>query len=394
MTITVTQLGNFLKALVDSEVLLLDLNVEGEISTFRQSGEVAFFVLKDSGAQIDCFYYNPPRLDITDGQKVVVSGKPNYYLRGGKLSFAVKKIEKKDEKGESYKQFMLLKERLEKEGIFDPLKKKPIVSGGRKLGVVTSAGGAVIHDILTVSRRRNPSVDIILYGAKVQGVGSAESIVRGIKYLDNTDVDNIIIGRGGGSDEDLSVFNDERVIYAVAACKKPTVSAVGHETDFTLCDFAADARAATPSQAAELCTSDIRGALDDLSVRLGSCLRHGQNIVAQRKTYVLSATKIMMSRVKNLLDGATADVSASSEKLVNIMGKRVFDADKTLGLAAVRLDESNPAKILSKGYSVTVKDGKNVRSARQLREGDDIKIIFGDGQADAKVYRSEVKNEF
>ena len=199
MTITVTQLGNFLKALVDSEVLLLDLNVEGEISGFRRNDEVAFFILKDSGAQIDCFCYNPPEINLTDGEKVVVSGKPNYYIKGGKLSFAVKKITPKDEKGEKFKQLMLLKERLEKEGLFDPLKKKPIVTNSGKIGVVTSAEGAVIHDILTVAARRNPTVDITLYHCKVQGLAGEDTIVRGIKYLENTDVDNIIIGRGGGS---------------------------------------------------------------------------------------------------------------------------------------------------------------------------------------------------
>lgn len=394
MTITVTQLGNFLKALVDSEVLLLDLNVEGEISGFRRNDEVAFFILKDSGAQIDCFCYNPPEISLTDGEKVVVSGKPNYYIKGGKLSFAVKKITPKDEKGEKFKQLMLLKERLEKEGLFDPLKKKPIVTNSGKIGVVTSAEGAVIHDILTVAARRNPTVDITLYHCKVQGFAGEDTIVRGIKYLENTDVDNIIIGRGGGSSEDLSVFNSEKVVYAVAGCKKPTISAVGHETDVTLCDFAADRRAATPSQAAELCTADIRGALAEASAGLRIALLHAGSRVAREAESLFDAERLMLTMAENRCSRAEAKLSAMLAALCGGVDRRLAAADSALGLAAVNLDENNPAKILSKGYSVTLKDGRAVSSVKTLASGDKISIVFGDGTANAAIVDTEVKNEF
>ncbi len=357
MTITVTQLGNFLKALVDSETVLFDLNVEGEISGFRRNGEVAFFVLKDAGAQIDCFFYNPPSISLIDGQKAIVSGKPNYYIKGGKLSFAVKKITPKDERGEKYKELMLLKERLEKEGLFDPLKKKPIVADSAKIGVVTSAEGAAIHDILTVASRRNPAVDVLLYHCKVQGSGSEASIVRGIKYLEN----------------------------------KPTISAVGHETDITLCDLAADKRAATPSQAAEICTADVRGKLLFIENRLKALLLHRQNYVEQKSAAIDSKEKLLLTISSRIYSSAEAWLKALYSSLAVSAEKRLAAADSALRLAAVRLDENNPAKILSKGYTVTLKKGATISSVKALKAGDEISVVFSDGLAHAAVTETEVK---
>jgi len=368
MTISVTQLGNFLKGLLDSEVLLYDLKVEGEISNYRQSSEVVFFALKDQNAQIDCFCYNPPKTRLCDGQQVVVSGRPNFYVKGGKLSFHVTKIEQKDGLGDKFKQFLLLKEKLENLGYFNPLRKKPINTNCKKIGVISSSEGAVIQDILNVARRRNPAVDIILYDSRVQGTNSEQTIIRGLKYFEKTDVDNVIIARGGGSSEDLSSFNTEVLVYAITECKKPVISAVGHETDFTLCDFVADYRASTPSVAAEICTQNVQGMLDDLSNRLKSQFIFINSFIQNKSQNIANAKKALLSQIKFIL-------TYKQNQLQNVLQ---------------RLDDNNPAKILQKGFSVVQKGEKTV-CANSLNINDKIKITFKDGCVSAIVEKVEVK---
>ena len=371
MTISVTQLGNFLKGLLDSEVLLYDLKVEGEISNCRQSSEVVLFALKDQNAQIDCFCYNPPKTRLCDGQQVVVSGRPNFYVKGGKLSFYVTKIEQKDGLGDKFKQFLLLKEKLENLGYFKPLRKKPINTNCKKIGVISSSEGAVIQDILNVARRRNPAVDIILYDSRVQGVNSEQTIIRGLKYFETTNVDNVIIARGGGSSEDLSSFNSEALVYAIAECKKPIISAVGHETDFTLCDFVADYRASTPSVAAEICTQNVQGMLDDLTNRLKSQSVFFTSQIQNKSEILASAKKALLSQFNFVL-------SCKQNQLLN---------------ALQRLDDNSPAKILQKGFSLVQKNEKTV-GANDLSKGDIINVTFKDGFVSAVVENVEVNNEF
>jgi len=368
MTISVTQLGNFLKGLLDSEVLLYDLKVEGEISGCRQSSEVVFFVLKDQNSQIDCFCYNPPKIKLAEGQKVIVSGRPNYYVKGGKLSFFATKIEQKEQLGDKFKQFLLLKEKLENLGYFNPLRKKPIVTNCKKIGVITSSEGAVIQDILNVSRRRNPTVDIILYDSRVQGINSEQTIIHGLNYFEKTDVDNVIIARGGGSSEDLSSFNTEVLVHAIAECKKPIISAVGHETDFTLCDFVADYRASTPSVAAEICTQNVQGMLDDLTNRLKSQAVFFSSFINNKSEIISNLKKALFSQIKFVL-------TCKQNQLIN---------------ALQRLDDNSPSKILQKGFSLVQKDKKTV-CANNLNKDDKIKIIFKDGCVYAVVETVEVK---
>lgn len=394
MTISVSQLGNFLKAMVDSEVLLLDLNVEGEVSNYKLGSEAAFFVLKDNNAQIDCFFYNPPRERIEEGQRVVVSGKPNYYIKGGKLSFAVSKIKRQDEKGDKYKQLVLLKERLEREGLFDEIRKKPINRNCKKIGVITSAEGAVIQDIFNVCRRRNGAVDILVYDSRVQGADSEASLIRGLKYMDKTDVDNIIIARGGGSNEDLSSFNGENLVYAIAACRKPVISAVGHETNFTLCDFAADCRAATPSVAAELCTVDIWGTVGGLLFRLQNQSKAiGAAVDGAAKSLDMSA-RLLYATACGKMSVALSRLNKLSAATVSVCNSRLTDTESALRIAAARLDENNPAKILQKGFAVAEKDGGTVNSVADIAVGDELTVRFYDGVIRTSVVQTEVKNEF
>ena len=391
MTISVTQLGNFLKAMVDSEVLLYDLNVEGEISNYRRNSEVAFFVLKDSNARIDCFCYNPPAINLEEGAQITVSGKPNYYVKGGKLSFLVTKITKKDVKGEKFRELMLLKERLEKEGLFDELKKKPINTNCKKIGVVTSAEGAVIHDIINVCRRRNPTVDISVYDCRVQGIYSENSIIRGLKYFDNSNVDNIIIARGGGSNEDLASFNGEKLVYAISLCKKPVISAVGHETNFTLCDFVADCRASTPSVAAELCTQNIGGVIDDLFFRLNRQYSHIYTLINEKKNRVFSSENLLTEKYKNLFYKYSNEISLQCLSLQSLLKNKLTNAENTLGVSIAKLGENNPTKILEKGFSVVKDKDNTVKSVKQVKQGQKLDVIMSDGTLGIRVENVEVK---
>lgn len=389
MTITVTQLGNFLKAMVDSETLLYDLNVEGEVSNLRLGSEVAFFVLKDDNAQINCFWYSP-KINFFDGDKVVVSGRPNFYVKGGNLSFAVSNVKRKDKKGDSFLAFLQLKEKFEKEGLFDLSRKKPIVKNCKKLGVVTSLEGAVMHDIHKVCNRRDPSVDIIVYDCRVQGAESEKTIIDGIKYFQNTDVDNIIVARGGGSAEDLSSFNGEKLVYAIADSKKPVISAVGHETDFTLCDFVADARAATPSVAAEICTRDTVAFRAELTQRLKKCA----GILSSRISENYSRLKLYDEKLKmestSLCDKKQAEIKNLFSFCQVALEKKFLNSEAQVKLLLARLDGANPLNILKKGYSVAEKDGKKVFSAKQLKKSDKVEVVFFDGRA--KVTVDEMEN--
>src|SRR5574344_464123 len=255
--ISVSMLSGYIKKIFDSEMLLFDIPVVGEISSWNLSGENAFFTIKDSESLLNCVLFGAKEsLSPKIGEKVIVTGTPRYYVKGGKLNFNATKIEPFGE-GEIYKRFLELKTRLEKEGLFDVAHKKVMPQKIDRIGVVTSETGAVIHDIINVAKRRNSAQDIVLYPIKVQGIGADGEIAKGIDFFSNySNVDAIIVGRGGGSDEDLQNFNSEVVARAVYNCKKFIVSAVGHETDFTICDYVADLRAPTPSAAAELLTKD------------------------------------------------------------------------------------------------------------------------------------------
>ncbi|MBQ3494521.1 MAG: exodeoxyribonuclease VII large subunit, partial [Clostridia bacterium] len=255
--LTVTQVGTYIKQIFDAEEMLSYIRVIGEISGLSISKGVAYFVLKDENAQLQCVCFSPEKFSFNNGDKVYATGTPKYYVKGGKLNFNVSKIEQAG-LGELYINFLMLKQKLELLGYFDAANKKPIPKNIKRIGVVTSAEGAVIQDIINVRNRRNKNVDIVLYPVKVQGVGAEYEIKKGIEFFDNYDVDVVVVARGGGSLEDLMPFNTEVVAKAVFYANKPIVSAVGHETDFTICDFVADLRAPTPSVASELLCEDIQ----------------------------------------------------------------------------------------------------------------------------------------
>ena len=366
--ISVSNLAEYIKRIFDAETLLYNIEVIGEISSFGLSNGNAFFTIKDDKALLNCVLFGicggyQPKV----GEKVVVMGTPKYYVKGGKLNFNAISIKPFGE-GDIFKRFLELKNRLEKEGLFDVAHKKTMPSKIERIGVVTSETGAVIHDIINIARRRNASQDIVLYPIKVQGIGADKEIANGIDFFSNyANVDAVIVGRGGGSDEDLQCFNSEIVARAVYNCKKFIVSAVGHETDTTLCDYSADLRAPTPSAAAELLTRD----------------RSNQK----------SKLKLLMQNIQNgmqyKLVSSSNNLHALMDNINNEMQNYLFKKQKQFDLLGEMLKNCNPKAILNKGYAKIESNGQSIASANRLSVGQDVNIYFADGVAIAGV--KEVK---
>ncbi|HPG92228.1 MAG TPA: exodeoxyribonuclease VII large subunit [Clostridia bacterium] len=371
MIISVTQLNNFMKGVVDSEPILSNIFVKGEISNYKESYDSLYFCLKDEFSQIDCFaYMSQTGKSFANGMTVVADGSVNFLTKFGKLSFTAKKITPENNLGLQYKKLLELKAKLEKEGCFSTERKKAVPTDCKTIGVVSSESGAVIHDIFTVALRRNPSVNILLYPVKVQGVGAEAEIKKGIEYFSaKNNVDAVIIARGGGSNEDLSVFNTEMVVRAINNSKIPTVSAVGHDTDFTFADFAADKRAATPTEAAEFLTADI----------------------ANLKKLALSTLNRIYSLVKDKVEHRSQKTAFGVSSMFIAADKTLHNVEKEIISLSKSLDAVNPLKILSKGYTQITKDGKTMKNISELSINDDIKFTLIDGTAEAKITKLKVK---
>ena len=261
--VSISQFSNYIKGIFEAEYLLQNICVYGEVSSYNISNGIAYFTLKDENALLNCVMFSPKEKP-NIGDVIIAKGSPNYYIKGGRFSFNVTHIMPYG-KGVLYEKFLMLKSKLEGKGYFDLDRKKPLPERVKRIGVVTSATGAVIQDIIDVTRRRNNGVDIVLFPVKVQGIGAELEIANGINVFSGYDnVDIIIVARGGGSIEDLQPFNTEIVADAVYNCKKPLISAVGHETDFTIIDFCSDLRAPTPSAAAELAVAEKSKDLENL----------------------------------------------------------------------------------------------------------------------------------
>ena len=396
---SVGQVNAYIKNMFAQDFMMKHIYVRGEVSNckYHTSGHI-YFTLKDETGTLNAIMFAGNRkgglhFPMKEGDNVVVLGAVRVYERDGKYQLYAQSIILEGA-GLLYQKFEELKKELEEMGMFAEEYKQPIPRFPRTVGVVTAPTGAAVRDIQNIAARRNPYVQLILYPAQVQGEGAAESIINGIFALEHYGVDVMIVGRGGGSIEELWAFNEESVARAIFECTVPVISAVGHETDVTLCDFAADRRAATPSQAAELCTADIRGALAEASAGLRMALLHAGSRVAREAESLFDAERLMLTMAENRCSRAEAKLSAMLAALCGGVDRRLAAADSALGLAAVKLDENNPAKILSKGYSVTLKDGRAVSSVKTLASGDKISIVFGDGAANAAIVDTEVKNEF
>lgn len=390
MTISVTQLNNYIRGLFDMDGVLSDLSVAGEVTNVKKYGSGYYFSLKDDGAAINCFCYNAEQA-LQQGNIVVAEGSLNYFVKNGSVSFFVKRLTATKNTGDAYLRFLELKEKLAKEGLFDEDRKQPVPSFCQKVGIVTSQTGAVIVDITNVALRRQPFCNLYLYPVKVQGDGADVEIAQGINYFANSNVDAIIVGRGGGSNEDLSVFNSEIIVRAIANCPKPVVSAVGHGVDYTLCDFVADKRAVTPSEAAEFVTTDV----SIVKRHIQTIIAKSQNKIRRQLDYntqfVANFQKRIMSQLSYSVDSTQASLKSTLQKISNGMQNLFLRRQVQLDKSTTRLNSANPVNILKRGYAFVDFDGKPLKSVNDLQIGDKITLHVADGSVDAAVINKEQK---
>ena len=388
---SVSQVNMYIKNMFMRDYRLNDISVKGEISNckYHSSGHI-YFTIKDKTSQLLCVMFASMRKNLEfkleEGQSVIVDGNISVYERDGKYQLYARNITKEGF-GKLYEEYEKLKKRLLEEGLFDKSIKRKIPAYAAKIGVVTARTGAVIQDICNVSNRRNPYVQIILYPAKVQGTGAAETIIKGIKYFEKTDVDTIIIGRGGGSIEDLWAFNDEKLARVIAGCKKPIISAVGHETDTTIADYAADLRAPTPSAAAELAVYSYRETVIALR-ETGHSLRWQMENILKIKKLKLAGyiTVIQHESPKNLINDRRMFVADMQEKIENLMRQKLVSSKHQLELYIQEMKGLSPLYKLQGGYAyVSDESGRNIKSVDELKKGEQINLAFKDGYAKAVI---------
>ena len=391
MAVSVTDLNLYIKEKIAGDEALNAVVVKGEISNFKNhyTGHL-YFTLKDDKSLIKCIMFKSyaERLGFMpkDGMKVMVFGSVSVFERDGIYQIYVKAM-KEDGKGDLYEAYEKLKEDLEKEGLFDENHKKKIPLKPNIIGVLTSQTGSVIRDIINVSTRRNPNAYIRLLPVPVQGPGAAEEIARGIKLMNEKELaDVLIIGRGGGSLEDLWPFNEEIVARAIYDSRIPVISAVGHETDFTIADFVADLRAPTPSAAAELANPDIY----ELKEKINT-YKQRSRLALRKKIEVmrLRFDKIIASQVFKDPYKKINEYSQLLDKYIKLLETSVKNSHNKAKIVftekVARLDTLSPLKTLSRGYSITQKDGKIVKSKNDLNKDDKIEIRFADGEKQAKI---------
>lgn len=389
--VTVTQLNKYLKDKFDEDENLGAILVKGEISNFKNhyTGHL-YFTLKDENSLIKCIMFKSyaERLAFKpkDGMKVMVFGAVSVFERDGVYQIYVKSM-MEDGMGDLHEQFEQLKAKLEKEGLFEELHKKPIPLYPQIVGVLTSQTGAVIRDIINVSTRRNPNVYIRLLPVPVQGPGAAEQIAEKIKIMNEKKLaDVLIIGRGGGSLEDLWPFNEEVVARAIYESELPVISAVGHETDFTIADFVADLRAPTPSAAAELAVPDVYELKQKINNYQNRCRT---SLKKQVELMRLRYEKCMKSRVFTDPLRKIRDMDVTLDSYVQRLETRVKTIQKDNQTSYVelvaKLDALSPLKTLTRGYSLTEKDGKIIKSATELKSKDEVKLRFVDGEKKAVI---------
>lgn len=391
LTLTINQFNTYIKNILDAEEFLANVCLVGEVTNFKMSGGHAYFDLKDASAMLSCVKFGAGDLNIKNGDSVKVYGKVNFYAKSGRLNFIVGRVEQSG-LGELWQQFLALKEKLGSEGYFDEEIKKPIPRFAKKIGVVTSETGAVIRDINNVTRAKNPYTDIVVYPSKVQGVGAEEDLCAGIRYFNSRDdIDTIIIARGGGSLEDLSPFNTEKIVKEIYASKLPIISAVGHETDFTLCDFASDLRVPTPSVGAEVAVFNyfeqveiIKTTAKIITASIKSKYDNAKENLVVLENQIIDKTKlkttshraelmILTGEISNLVSGISKKKKASMEAMIGV------------------LEKLNPLEVLKNGYGVLEKNSERVTTVKALKCGDMVDINLQDGKVVAEI--KNIKSE-
>ena len=412
VSLTVTDINNYIKNIVDGDFFLSNVTLKGEISNlkFHTRGHL-YFSLKDENSKINAVMFNYKNLGLNfipkDGMNVIVKGKVSVFTTGGSYQITVSNM-KEDGIGNLYILFEELKRRLEREGLFSPEHKKKLPRIPKKVGVITASTGAAVKDIISTINRRFPLTEIILFPTLVQGVGAKENIVKMINEANESDVDVIILGRGGGSIEDLWAFNEEIVARAIYNSTKPIVSAVGHEIDFTISDFVSDMRAPTPTGAAELVVPskvEIQSYLNDYKGRIISVINkkiksYTDTFSKLKSTYILknpiSMYEIDEQKLDNMLEklGSIMNYKLEREKSeLNNLSKMIspnmlnrLDKEKIkLENIETKLNLLNPENILKKGYSLTLVEGKIVKSINSVKKGNIIDTKFSDG-----IIKSEV----
>ena len=384
---TVTEINNYIKELVDNEPQLRNVQIVGEISNFKRypSGH-CYFTLKDSGAVLKCVMFRGKAMSMKfepqNGDTVLAIGRITVYERDGVYQLYTDMLIEQGV-GDLMVVYEKLKTKLEAEGLFSSERKQAIPMNPKTVGIITSPVGAAVHDVITVSRRRNRGIKLLLYPVKVQGEGASMEIARAINFFNKHNLaDVLIVGRGGGSIEELWAFNEEQTVRAVASSAIPVISAVGHETDFTLCDFAADVRAATPSQAAELAVADAEGYIMQVE-NLQRRLKHFMQARLEQEEYRLerASNSWALKDPERLFADSILRTDAAYNKLLIKMDSLLKECTHKFQLQAARLDNLSPLSVLARGYSVTqTEDFKVVTSTQQVRWGEELVTTVADGK--------------
>ncbi len=395
LELTVSQLNEYVRRMFQMDPMLRAIELKGEISNlkFHQSGAL-FFTMKDENASISCVMYSGDVDGLQampfEGMRAVASGSVALYVRGGQCQFVVKRMRAQGV-GVLYERLQMLKEKLGREGLFEPERKRALPPYPDTIGVVSSPTGAVIHDILNVSLRRNPDAHILLCPVRVQGIGADEEVVEAIHLLERLEhVSVIIVARGGGSMEDLWTFNEERVVRAVAMCKKPIVSAVGHETDVTLCDLAADLRAPTPSAAAE-CVVPVRDEmLNKIEIMRRQMQESARNAVAERQnTLKLAQIKLSANHPSLTIRRQEERLAQRMDALLRAAERQIQNRQTRLETQTAALELLSPYAALKRGYAIVQNAGRAISKAGGLCVGDEVTVRFADGVIHAEVLSKE-----
>lgn len=391
--LTVSQVNQYVKLLLDGDETLQYLWVRGEISNFKRhyaSGHL-YFSLKDADGLIRAVMFRPAadkvRFTPADGMKVLARGRVSAFPRDGQYQLYVEEMQP-DGMGALYLAYEQLRAKLASEGLFDAVRKKPLPKYPERIGIITSATGAAIHDMITVTGRRFPAAELYLYPSQVQGPEAPRQLIGALSYFNRTkSVDVIIIGRGGGSLEDLWAFNNETLARAVAASEIPVISAVGHESDFTICDFAADLRAATPSAAAELSVPSAAQLLEGLSGTRQSMDRAlVRKIDGLRQKLKVLASGRALSAPIHLVNDRRMTLAFMEEKLDTLTDRKLADLRGSFAALCGKLDSLNPLSVLSRGYAAVLnEDSGIVKSVKDVHPGERVRIRFCDGETGAVI---------
>ncbi len=398
---SVGEINNFIKNILEGEPELRNVQVIGEVSNFKRypTGH-CYFTLKDAGALLKCVMFRSKaqglRFEPVNGETVVAIGRIAVYERDGVYQLYTD-ILKQQGLGDLMQAYNKLKQKLERAGLFAAERKQALPVNPHIVGIITSQAGAAVRDIITVARRRNSGIKLLLYPVKVQGTGAAAEIAAAVEFFNRHKLaDVLIVGRGGGSIEDLWAFNEERTVRAVAASKIPVVSAVGHETDYTLCDFAADVRAATPSQAAELAVADVEG----YRRRVEYLLKRSQSLMRTRLAQYehrlgVASSSWALRDAERLFAAQMQRTDAAVQRLREAMAGLQQQRQHALALAAARLDSLSPLAVLARGYTVTQKDDYTLlQSTQQVHWGDELITTLADGTVRSVVQQVEGRGKW